>query len=132
MNYLLILAGYPPAIIYKNQRSRYISALQRAQTQKDYRGLVELVARAVLDNLNRLLLPTLATEETYLPLSAPAEGTTYTAGYLRKLADQGRLHALKQSGQWISTRRHIEAYMAGKSSRGRKPVGPQESSADDL
>lgn len=131
MNYLLILAGYPPAIIYKNQRSRYISALQRAQVQKDYRGLVELVARAVLDNLNRLLLPTLATEETYLPLSALAEGTPYTSSYLRKLADQGKLHALKQGGQWVSTLRHVEAYIEGKSSRGRKPVVPQESSADD-
>ena len=126
MNYLLILTGYPPAIIYKNQRSRYISALQRAQVQKDYRGLVELVARAVLDNLNRLLLPTLASEETYLPLSALAEGTPYTSSYLRKLADQGKLNALKQGGQWVSTRRDVEAYVESKSSRGRKPVASQD------
>lgn len=131
MNYLLLVTGYPPAIIYKNQRSRYIGALQRAQTQKDYRGLVELVARAVLDNLNRLLLPQLATEETYLPLSALAEGTPYTASYLRKLADQGKLHALKQGGQWVSTRRHVEEYSAGKSLRGRKPASPQPLDVDD-
>lgn len=105
MNYLLILNGYPPGIIHKGERSRYISALQRAQVQKDYRGLVELVARAVLDNLNRLLLSKLAGDETWLPLSA-------TADYLRKLADQGKLAALKQGGHWVSTRRYLEAYTA--------------------
>jgi Fic family protein len=122
MNYLLILNGYSPAIIYKAQRSRYIAALQRAQVQKEYRGLVELVARAVLDNLNRLLLPQLASDETWLPLSALAEGTPYTSDYLRKLADQGKLKALKQAGHWVSTKRYVEAYMEAKSSRGRKPV----------
>lgn len=127
MNYLLILCGYPPAIIYKSQHSRYIAALQRAQVHKDYRGLTELVARAVLDNLDRLLLPKLAGEETWLPLSALAEGTRYTPTYLRKLADEGKLKALKQGGQWVSTRRYLEAYMASKSARGRKPAGPPES-----
>lgn len=126
MNYLLILNGYPPGIIYKGQRSRYIAALQRAQVQKEYRSLIELVARAVLDNLNRLLLPQLAGEETWLPLSALAEGTPYTADYLRKLSDQGKLQAMKQGGQWVSTRRHLEAYMARKSARGRKPVGAED------
>ena len=120
MNYLLLLNGYPPAIIYKNQRSRHLAALQRAQVYKDYRGLVELVARAVLDNLNRLLLPHLADKETWVPLSALAEGTPYTPDYLRKLADQGKLEAVKRSAQWLSTRKALEAYMMTKSSRGRK------------
>jgi len=104
---------------------------QCSQTQKDYRGLSELVARAVLGNLNRLLLPQMATEDTYLPLSALAEGTPYTSSYLRKLADQGKLHALKRGGRWISTRWHIEAYMEAKSPRGRKPVNPQTSDVDE-
>lgn len=121
MNYLLILTGHPPAIIHKHQRSRYLSALQRAQVHQDYRGLVELVARAVLDNLNRLLLPQLAGVDTWLPLGALAEGTPYTPDYLRKLADRGKLTALKQRGQWVSTRRHLEAYLESKSARGRKP-----------
>jgi Fic family protein len=120
MSYLLLLNGYPPAIIFASQRSRYIRALQRAQTEKDYHGLIELVARAVLDNLNRLLLPQLAGDETYLPLSALAEGTPYSANYLRKLADRGKLRALKQAGRWMSTRRHIDEYVASKSKRGRK------------
>ncbi len=122
MNYLLLVHGYPPAIIYKSQRARYISALQRAQGHKDYRGLVELVARAVLDNLSRLMLPELVGEETWLPLSALAEGTPYTPSYLRKLADQGKLQAMKQGGQWVSTRSHLEAYSKTKSIRGRRPA----------
>lgn len=121
MNYLLLLTGYPPAIIYKGQRSRYIRALQRAQTHEDYRGLTELVARAVLDNLNRLLLPRLAESDTYLPLSALAEGTPYSATYLRKLADLGKLQALKQGGHWVSAKRHLDEYVASKSVRGRRP-----------
>ena len=123
MDYLLILAGYPPAIICRSQRAKYIAALQRAQTRGDYRPLTELVGQAVLDNLNRLLLPHLSTaEEAYVPLSELAPRTPYTSTYLRKLADRGRLHALKTGGQWVSTLHSVEEHVKTKSTRGRKPA----------
>ena len=50
LNLLLVRLGYPPAIIYKGERSRYLAALRRAD-QGDVGPLGEFLARAILDNL---------------------------------------------------------------------------------
>jgi len=70
MNLMLIAHGYPPAIILKAQRKKYLNALQRVQSKKDYRPLAEFVARAVSENVNKLLLPFLSTETDLIPLAA--------------------------------------------------------------
>lgn len=120
MNYLLMLHGYPPAIIQKAQRPRYLRALERAQAGGDTRSLSELVARAVRDNLNRLLMPKLAGHVDLLPLSALAAGTPYNPAYLRRLAEEGRLRAVREGGLWLSCREWLDEYIQSRSPRGRR------------
>lgn len=121
MSYILILYGLPPAIILKSQRSRYLRALERAQGKDpDYSMLTELVARAVRENLNKLLLPHISEKEDLLPLSALAEGTPYNSNYLRTLAQRGKLKAIKDGSLWLSSKDWLNEYLGSRDSRGRK------------
>ena len=67
MNLMLVRLGYPPAIIYKRDRSRYLAALARSD-QGDHGPLGELIARAILDNLMRFVLPAIAGPARLVPL----------------------------------------------------------------
>jgi len=121
MNYILIVNGYPPAIILKSQRPKYLRALERAQGKNpDYTMLVELVARAVRDNLNKLMLPKLSGEEDLVPLSTLAEGIQYQSSYLRRLAQEGKLKAVKEGNLWLSSKKWLQDYIDSRSPRGRR------------
>ncbi|HOV42306.1 MAG TPA: hypothetical protein PLE01_00105 [Syntrophothermus lipocalidus] len=52
MNFELIKAGYPPAIIKKRDRLRYYEALDEAHIKGDYRSFTLLVARCVERSLD--------------------------------------------------------------------------------
>jgi Fic family protein len=55
LNLLLVRLGYPPAIVYKADRPRYLTALQRCDVG-DPAPLGKLLARAVLLNLHRFAI----------------------------------------------------------------------------
>jgi hypothetical protein len=59
LNLLLVRLGYPPAIIYKRERADYLRGLRRAD-QADPGALGELLARAILDNLYKFVVPAVA------------------------------------------------------------------------
>ena len=120
MNYLLISWGYPPAIILKSQREHYLAALERAQLRASYQGMIELVARAVRDNLDRLLLPYMAHDVDLVPLATLSKESRYRASYLRRLAQTGKLMANRQGSVWFSSREWLKEYLDSRSSRGRK------------
>jgi len=124
MNYMLILKGYPPALILKSQRPKYLRALERAQGKdKDTYMLIELVARSVRDNLNKLLLPHMADSSDLIPLTALSEGTPYLPSYLRRLAQEGKLKAVKGGSSreiWLSSKKWLQEYIASRSPRGRR------------
>ena len=67
LNLLLVRLGYPPAIIYKNQRRMYLAALRRAD-RGDSGPLGELIARAILDNLYKFVIPAVAGPGRLVPL----------------------------------------------------------------
>ena len=115
-NLLLVRLGYPPAIVYKRDRRRYLNALQRADTC-DPGPLAELLARAVLDNHYRLVLPAIAGPHKLVPLSAlVSEEVTMRA--LRNAAQRGRLVATRaRDGMWRSTRKAVDAYVASRYAR---------------
>ena len=71
LNLILVRLGYPPAIIYKRQRAEYLRALQRAD-DGDAGLLGELLARAILDNLYRFVVPAVAGPARLVPLAALA------------------------------------------------------------
>jgi Fic family protein len=116
LNLLLVRLGYPPAIIYKGQRTRYLNALARAD-DGDYGPLGEFLARAVLDNLHKFVVPAVAGPARLVPLPALATGQI-SANALRVAATRGRLKASKAAdGSWRSTRAWVDEYLGGRHKR---------------
>jgi fido (protein-threonine AMPylation protein) len=117
LNLLLVRLGYPPVIIYKGDRARYLAALRRAD-HGDHGSLGELLARAILDNLHRFVVPAVAGPARLVPLPALAT-PQLSANALRVAATRGRLNASKAAdGSWRSTRAWVEEYVAGRYKRG--------------
>ena len=115
LNLILVRHGYPPAIIYKRDRARYLRALQRADTG-DASALGEMLARAILDSLHRFVIPAVADADRLVPLGK--------ASALRAAADRGRLRAIRGSdGQWRSSRTWVEEYLASRYRRGETTPG---------
>jgi Fic family protein len=116
LNLLLVRLGYPPAIIYKGDRKRYLAALRRAD-QGDLGPLGEFIARAILDNLYKFIVPAIAGPARLVPL--PALGTDgLSPNALRVAAIRGRLKAAKAAdGTWRSSRAWVDEYEAGRYKR---------------
>lgn len=117
LNLLLVRLGYPPAIVYKKDRSRYLAALRRAD-DGDPGPLGEFLARAVLDNLYKFVVPAVAGPARLVPLPALAT-EELSANALRVAAVRGRLKAAKASdGTWRSSTAWVEEYVASRYRRG--------------
>jgi Fic family protein len=115
-NLVLVRLGYPPAIIQKRDRPRYLEALSKADLG-DSGHLGELIARAILDNLYRFVVPAIAGPAKLVPLAAlETKGVTRRA--LRHAAERGRLRAVKgEDGQWLSSRRWVDQYARSRYGR---------------
>lgn len=112
LNLVLVRFGYPPVIIYKRDRKKYLRALHYADNGEPG-PLGEIIARALLDNLHRFILPAVAGPARVVPLAALAANGQLPA--LRAAAQRGRLKAVKgQDGQWRSNRNWVEEYQANR------------------
>lgn len=116
LNLLLVRLGYPPAIIYKGDRTKYLNALRRAD-KGDPGPLGEFLARAILDNLYKFVVPAIAGSARLVPLPALATDGL-SANALRVAAVRGRLKAAKASdGTWRSSTTWVEEYVASRYKR---------------
>jgi len=116
LNLMLIRLGYPPAIIYKNQRRKYIRGLVRADAGEPG-ALGEFLARAILDNLYKFIVPAVAGPARLVPLAA-LETDNISHNALRVAATRGRLQATKgPDGQWRSSRNWVSEYLATRYQR---------------
>lgn len=116
LNLILTRLGWPPIVIFKEQRGRYLKALERAD-HGNLAPLAEIIARSVIDNLHRLI-PNIAGPVKYVPLEALADGE-FSLSALKQAAGRGRLEAIIGSdGRYRSSRAAVEAYKASKYSRG--------------
>ena len=116
LNLLLVRFGCPPAIIYTNQRSASLAALRRAD-KGDVGQLGELIARAILDNLYKFVVPAVAGPARLVPLVALATDEV-KAGALRAAAVRGALQASKgPDGQWRSSKNWVEEYTRNRHRR---------------
>lgn len=112
LNLTLGRLGYPPAIIYKRDRDKYLQAMRRAD-RDEYGPLGELIARSVTDNLHQFVIPAVAGPVKLVPLAALADGITENA--LRVAATRGRLRAVKtDGGTWRSSKKWVDEYLANK------------------
>jgi Fic family protein len=109
---LLVQSGYPPAIIYKGERKRYLASLQRAD-DGDPGSLAELLARSVREGIYRFLMPSLAGPLSVVPLAGLADEALSRAA-LVGAAQRGRLKANKYGGNWYSTRQWVDDYKASR------------------
>jgi Fic family protein len=116
LNLLLGRMGYPPAIIYKRDRDKYLRAMRRADRGEDG-PLAELIARSVTTNLYRFVLPAVAGPVKLVPLAALAT-EEMSENALRVAATRGRLKAVKaEDGSWRSSRNWLEQYEKSKYQR---------------
>jgi len=118
LNLLLIRLGWPPAIIFKEHRKRYLTALSRAD-HGDFGPLAETIARAVIDSLHRLI-PNIAGPVKYVPLEAVADKDLSLAA-LRQAAIRGRLDAIiGPDGHYRTSRVAVEEYKKTRLHRGNR------------
>jgi len=118
LNLLLVRLGYPPAIVYKRERAQYLKALRRAD-QGDFGSLGELLARAILDNVYKFVVPAVAGPARLVPLPALATKAV-SVDALRMAAARGRLEATKGAdGTWRSSRLWVDSYLRDRRARGR-------------
>jgi hypothetical protein len=116
VNLILIRLGFPPGIIRKRERTRYIKALRRADAG-DAGPLGEFIARAVLDTLMRFIVPAVAGPARLVPLVALSDGEVSVRA-LRAAAERGRLRAHRdERGQWRSTRNWVDEYLSSRYKR---------------
>lgn len=120
MNLLLMKKGFPPAIILKNDRSKYYDALNQAN-KGSYKKLCLLMVQALERSLNIYLNAMPGNGYDYEPIStiAEEEQMPYGQEYISLLARQGKIDAHKEGRNWLTTRSAIEDYMA-KRKRKRK------------
>lgn len=112
LNLLLVRLGWPPVIILRKNRKKYLGALAKAD-KGDFGPLGEQICRSVIDNLH-FLIPEIAGPARFVPLQALAdEDLGYSA--LRQAASRGRLEAEQTpDGSWRSSKRAVERYKEGR------------------
>jgi Fic family protein len=115
MNVFIMQAGYPIAIILKNDRKRYYRVLSLAD-EGNYKPLCEFIAQAVLRSLHiyiKRLQPPKDKNAQFISLRELAENEDipYSATYLRKMATQGRIEAFKEGRNWLSSKKAILKYI---------------------
>ncbi len=116
LNLILVRLGYPPVVVLKTQRANYLAALQRSDNG-DHGPLGEILARAMYDNLNRFIVPSLAGPARLVALTSLADDQ-FSIAALRQAATRGRLDAVQGAdGIWRSSHRAVQAYAK---SRGRR------------
>jgi fido (protein-threonine AMPylation protein) len=124
MNLVLVRLGYPPAVIQKRERDRYLEALRKSD-RGDVGPLGELIARAIVDNLTRFILPAVAGPARLLPLESLATKELNVAA-LRMAARRGRLRAMQGPDRiWRSSKQWVNEYSAGRYATLRQPRGRQ-------
>ena len=116
LNLILVRLGFPPAIIFKRDRDKYLDALDQAD-KGDPGRLAEQLARSVIDNLHRFVVPNIAGPARIVPLrSLQDRDLSYEA--LRQAARRGRLEAHQGSdGIWRASRHAVEQYKTARHQR---------------
>jgi len=112
MNLLLIQAGYPPAIILKNDCKKYYAALNNAN-KGDYNKLYLLMAQALERSLN-VYLSIIPDQDDYLPTSdiVSEPEIPYGQEYVSLLARRGKIDAYKQGRNWVTTKAAVMDYVS--------------------
>jgi len=109
LNLHFLKHNWPPVHILPQDRKRYLSAMEKGHSS-DLSDLIslltELMGRSLLDLLDQVG----TAEDELKPLKHFESKGPYTAQYLRLRAGQGKLPALKVSGDWHTSKRAFRLY----------------------
>lgn len=116
MNVVLMQAGFPLAVVLKNDRKRYYRTLGEAD-RENYVPFVRFIAQAVqrsLDIYLKVLTPARKNKEHFISLAELAKDSKFTDKYLNLLARSGRLEAHKEGRNWLSSKEALKRYLEGR------------------
>jgi Fic family protein len=113
MNLLLMRAGFPPAIILKNDRKKYYEALNQANGG-NYQKLTLLMCQSLERTLNIYINALPDNDKEYVEISNLVQepNMPYGQEYISLLARQGKIDAYKEGRNWLTTREAIQQYIA--------------------
>jgi Fic family protein len=115
MNLLLMRCGFPPAIILKNDRSKYYEALNQANNG-NYQKLLLLMCQALERTLNIYLNAMPGSSYEYQPIidivSEP--NISYGQEYVSLLARTGKIDAYKEGRNWYTSKEAIDNYIESR------------------
>lgn len=112
MNLYLMRHGYPPVIILRAERKKYIRSIMEEQLTGNEKQFIGFVAKAVERSMD-IYLDSLGTEaKEYLSLSEAAKlsKNKYSEEYLSLLARTGKIGAIKFGRVWKITKEALEEY----------------------
>lgn len=115
-NLLLMKEGFPPAIILKNDRKKYYTALNEANNG-NYSKLVLLIMQAAERSLDIYLSSLNNTYDSYQPISNIVQEPEIPYGqeYVSLLARQGKIDAFKENRNWLTTKDAVLEYIKNRS-----------------
>ena len=120
LNLMLMQDGYPPALVLREWRPRYIQALQQAPSG-NYIPLIDLIGLAVEQALDLYSEACIESTAHLLPLKELAPLFNTTVDYLGQLARAGKFEAKKRGQYWYASKEAIQQYFqeANEQPRGR-------------
>lgn len=114
-NLLLMKEGYPPAIILRNDRKKYYDALTKANNG-DYSKLVLLILQALERSLSIYIGAFTNSYDNYQPIASivSAVDFNYSQEYVSLLARKGKIDALKEGKNWLTTKEAVHSYIQNR------------------
>ena len=115
MNLILMNAGFPPAIILKNDRNKYYTALNAAN-KGNYQKLMLLMCQALERSLNIYISAVPNSEADYKEINHIAEEPEIPYGqeYISLLARQGKIDAYKEGRNWLTSKDAVLDYIKNR------------------
>jgi excisionase family DNA binding protein len=112
LNLYLMRNGYPPVIILRAERLKYIRTIMQSRAENDISPFANFVAKAVERSLDIYLdsLGTSAKEYLTLAEAAKLSRNGYSQEYLSLLARTGKIGAVKFGRNWKITKEALEEY----------------------
>ncbi len=112
MNLILLNAGFPPAIILRNDRKKYYAALNSANNG-NYSKLMLLMCQALERSLNIYInaLPDSTQEYEEISSIVKEPSVPYGQEYISLLARQGKIDAYKEGRNWLTSKKAIQNYI---------------------
>lgn len=128
LNFMLMRAGYPPALLLHEWRVGYIEALAQAD-RGNYRPLLNLIGRAVEQGLDLYLKACqVDSDDEWVGLGDLVAESGKSAEYLALLIRKGKLPGVKRGRRWYTTRAALDRYQR-EVQEGRYPRGRPRTTA---